>query len=118
MLQDTLAYGYAQAFRLQLLLRGLNPDDFDYTISFAERRTETLSQTTDRALKLKSMGMPEGMVWEELGLDAAQVQKRREWERKNLDPYPNEDPLPNATPVKVTPGNGRKGESSTSIANH
>lgn len=117
-LQDTLAYGYAQAFRLQLLLRGLNPDDFNYTISFAERRTETLSQTTDRALKLKSMGMPEGMVWEELGLDAAQVQKRREWERKNLDPYPNEDPLPNARPVKVTPGNGRKGESGTSVANH
>ncbi|QZA80842.1 portal protein [Deefgea piscis] len=117
-LQDTLAYGYAQAFRLQLLLRGLNPDDFDYTISFAERRTETLSQTTDRALKLKSIGMPEGMVWEELGLNAAQVQKRREWERKNLDPYPNEDPIPTSQVVKVTPGNGRKGESGTSIAQH
>lgn len=117
-LQDTLAYGYAQAFRLQLLLRGLNPDDFNYTIQFAERRTETPTQTTDRALKLKAMGLPEGMCWEELGLDAAVVQKRREWEREHLDPYPHDDPMPSATkPVKITPGNGRKGESATSVGN-
>ena len=112
-LQDTLAFGYAQAFRLQLLFRGLNPDAFDFTISFAERRTESLSQTVDRALKLRAVGLPQGMVDEELGYDAATVEKRRQWEAKNMDPYPNEDPIPN---VKITPGNGRKGDSGTHIA--
>lgn len=118
-LQDELAFAYAQGFRLHLYLKGINADAEDFTIRFAERRTETQTQTTDRGLKLKALGLPEGMVWEELGFDPAYVRKRREWEAKNYDPYPEPDnigPPPKPT-VKVTPGNGRKGESATSVTN-
>ncbi|MCE5181656.1 MAG: hypothetical protein LLG15_07640 [Betaproteobacteria bacterium] len=115
-IQDTLSYAYEQGFRLELLLKGINPDDEDFTITFAERRTETLSQTADRGLKLKAMGLPQGMVWEEMGYDPAYVEKRRAWEVQNYSPYP--DPNNIAAPkVSITPGNGRKGESGTSISN-
>lgn len=117
--QDTLSFAYEQGFRLELLLKGINPDDEDFTITFAERRTETLSQTADRGLKLKAMGLPQGMVWEEMGYDPAYVEKRRAWEAKNFDPYPEPDKIGAAgSPrVSITPGNGRKGESGTSISN-
>lgn len=111
-LQDMLALVYEFGFRLQLLLRGINPDTEPFTITFAERRTETLGQTTDRALKLKALGLPPSMVWEELGYNAAAVEARRQSDAKHYAPYPE----PNAPPaVKVTPGNGRKGDSATDI---
>lgn len=120
-LQDTLSFGYEQGFRLDLLLKGINPDDHDFTLTFAERRTETPNQTTDRALKLQALGLPQGMVWEELGYDASTVRKRKESEAKNFDPYPNPPdqitPKPRVPDVKITPGNGRKGDSGTSISN-
>ena len=118
-LQDTQAFVYEQGFRLQLLLKGINPDDEDFAITFAERRTETLSQTTDRGLKLKALGLPQGMVWEEMGYDPVYVEKRRQWEAENYDPYPDPNKIgaPAAPKVSVTPGNGRKGESGTSIGN-
>lgn len=130
-LQDTLSFVYEQGFRLHLLLKGINPDNEDFRVTFAERRTETPSMTTDRALKLVAIGLPKGLVWEELGYDPAYVERRREWEAKNTDPYPDPNAPdampadPNARPVarnrgvsvKVTPGNGRKGESGTSINN-
>jgi hypothetical protein len=130
-LQDTISFAYEQGFRLHLLLKNINPDNEDFRVTFAERRTETPTQTTDRGLKLKALGMPQGMVWEELGYDPAYVQRRREWEAKNYDPYPEEDEDGETPPqqpsrpvsrnrgvtVKVTPGNGRKGESGTSIGN-
>lgn len=119
-LQDTLSFGYEQGFRLDLLLNGINPDDHDFTLTFAERRTETATQTTDRGLKLQALGLPQGMVWEELGYDASTVRKRKEWEAKNFDPYPNPDqitPKPRVPDVSITPGNGRKGESGTAITN-
>lgn len=113
-LQDVLALIYEFGFRLQLLLRGINPDAEPFTITFAERRTETLSQTTDRALKLQALGLPKSMVWEEIGYNAADVEARRQSDAKHYDPYPE----PNTPPtVKVTPGNGRKGDSATSV-NH
>lgn len=114
-LQDMLALAYEFGFRLQLLLRGINPDAEPFTITFAERRTETLTQTTDRALKLQALGLPKSMVWEEIGYNAAEVEARRQSDAKHYDPYPSE---PNAPPaVKITPGNGRKGESTTSVSN-
>lgn len=118
-LQDTQAFAYEQGFRLHLLLKGINPDDHDFTITFAERRTETPNQTADRGLKLQALGIPPGMVWEELGYDASYVRKRKEWEAKNYDPYPDPDKigLPGASRISITPGNGRKGESGTSISN-
>lgn len=127
-LQDTLSFAYEQGFRLQLLLKGINPDDYDFTITFAERRTETPNQTADRGLKLQVLGIPQGMVWEELGYDASYVRKRKEWEAKHYDPYPDPDKIsmpgggkinrpPGGARVSITPGNGRKGESGTSISN-
>lgn len=117
-IQDTMSFAYEQGFRLHLLLKGINPDDHDFTVTFAERRTETPNQTADRGLKLQALGIPEGMVWEELGYDAAYVRQRKEWEAKNYDPYPDPDKIGAGGPtVKITPGNGRKGESGTSINN-
>lgn len=129
-LQDTQAEAYEEGFRLHLLLKGINPDDEDFKITFAERRTETKTQSMDIALKMRAVGYPQGMVYEYLGDDPAYVERRREWEVKNLDPYPGEgeQDAPPAAPaapvsrnrgvtVKVTPGNGRKGESGTSIGN-
>jgi hypothetical protein len=118
-IQDTLAYGYEHAFRLQLLLNGVNPDEEDFCIEFAERRTETPNQAADRGLKLQALGFPFGMVWEELGYDPAYVRQRIEWERENFDPYPDPENIAPAgtAKVKITPGNARKGESGTAIAN-
>jgi hypothetical protein len=115
--QDTLAFAYEAGFRLQLLLKGINPDAEDFRITFAERRTETPTQTVDRGLKLKAMGLPQGMVWEELGYDPAYVQRRRQWEAQQYDPYPEAQGGANPSNVSITPGNGRKGESATSISN-
>jgi len=58
-LQDTLAYGYEHAFHIDLLLKGINPLDADFTICYAERRTETPNQAADRALKLQRAGHAE-----------------------------------------------------------
>jgi len=119
-LQDTLAFAYEAGFRLQLMLKGINPDAEEFWISYAERRTETPNQAADRALKLKALGLPDGMVWEELGYDPAYVRRRREYEAEHYDPYPDPNAIQPATGagrVKITPGNGRKGESGTSIRN-
>jgi len=118
-IQDTLSFAYEQGFRLELLLKGINPDDFDFTITFAERRTESPNQTADRGLKLQALGIPQGMVWEELGYDASYVRKRKDWEAKNYDPYPEPDKIGvlGGAKVSITPGNGRKGDSGTSISN-
>jgi hypothetical protein len=118
-IQDTLAYGYEQAFRLQCLLKGINPDDEDFCIEFAERRTETPNQAVDRGLKLQALGFPQGMVFEELGYDPSYVRQRIEYERENFDPYPDPEAIaPTGTAkVKITPGNARKGESGTAIGN-
>lgn len=118
--QDTLAYAYEHAFRFQLLIKGINPDDEDFSVGFAERRTETPNQTVDRGLKLKAMGMPEGMVWEEMGYDPSYVRQRRDWEAEHYDPYPDPGKIgpgegKGSPTVKITPGNAPKGESMTSI---
>jgi hypothetical protein len=117
-LQDTLSFAYEQGFRLHLLLKGINPDDESFSITFAERRTESLTQTTDRGLKLKALGLPESLVWEEMGYDPAEVAARRTWEfDSKYNPYLPAD-LAAAPPpvVKITPGNARKGNSATSVS--
>lgn len=123
-LQDTQAIVYEQGFRLHLLLKGINPDAGEFSVTFAERRTETLSQTIDRGLKLKALGLPESMVWEQIGINPVDVAARRQWEHDTkYDPYPPADvsatpPLVVPPPVvKVTPGNARQGNSATSIGN-
>lgn len=115
-MQYMLAWVYAEGFRLQLLLKGKNPNAFRYEIAFAERRTESKTQTTDRALKLKAVGVPEGVVFEELGYNYDDVIERRKEERKHYNPYPDfaEDHIPSSK-ITITPGNGRKSESATDI---
>lgn len=118
-LQDTLAYGYQQAFHIDLLLKGINPHDADFSICYAERRTETPNQAADRALKLQALGMPQNLIWQELGYDPDYINEMKKHQANTVDPYPDDLPPPVAAPgrVKITPGNGRKGESGTSIAN-
>ena len=71
-LQDELSWVYEQGFRLQLLLNGINPDDYDFEVSFAERLTETPNAKADRALKIMSVGASKSTVWEAAGLDPEQ----------------------------------------------
>jgi hypothetical protein len=118
-MQDTLSWAYEQGFRLHLLLKGINPDDQEFKVTFAERRTESLTQTTDRGLKLQALGLPESLVWEEIGFDPVTVAARRQWEHDTkYNPYPPDDVSATPPPVvKITPGNARKGNSGTSISN-
>lgn len=115
-MQDTISWIYSQGFYLDLLLNGINPDPQDFKITFAQRRTETMSQTMDIGLKMKALGYPQGMVYEYIGDNPAYVEKRRKAEADLYDPYP-EDEQESDPSVKITPGNGRKGESATSIKN-
>lgn len=115
LIQDTLAHAYDQGFRLELMLAGINPDDAGYWVKFAERRTETPNQLTDRMLKWQAMRMPQDMIDEEMGFNPQDVQKRRDEQAKRGDPYPEPDAIGRAPKVKVTPGNAPKGESATSV---
>jgi hypothetical protein len=120
-LQDTQAFAYDQGFRLHLLLKGINPDAESYWVGFAERRTETPNQTTDRALKYAALGMPRGLIWEEMGYNPQDIRARLDQEAKDGNPYPDPAAIGGAPgapgskpPIKITPGNAPKGESATS----
>ena len=120
-LQDTLAFGYAQGFRLHLLLRGMAPDPSEHCVEFAERRTETPNQLADRMMKFLALGLPRDLIFEEMGFNAQQIRERLEYEHSQYDPYPDaagSTAPPGTVPdVKVTPGNAPKGESATSVSN-
>ncbi|TCS35788.1 hypothetical protein EDC30_10987 [Paucimonas lemoignei] len=116
-LQDTLSFGYEQVFRFELLLQGIVAGEDDFCVSYAERRTESPNQAADRALKLQALGLPDDMIYEELGYDPVYVDKRRKFAINKKDPYPEEMPDPARSRVKITPSNARKGESATSITN-
>lgn len=116
-MQDELAAVYQLGFELQLLLDGVNPDNFDFSVEFAERRTETANQAADRGLKYQAMGASQQTVFEIIGLDADQEAKRREKEKDKWNPYPDPNNInPKRPDVSVTPGNQRKGESATNIS--
>lgn len=119
-LQDTAAFAYQLGFELELLLRGINPDDYEFTVGFAERRTETPNQAADRALKLQAMGFSRRTVLETAGGDYETERARRETEAKETDPYPEGEagmnPPPGSPRVAVTPGNAPKGDSATTIS--
>ena len=120
-LQDLAAQQYEFGFRLDLLLHGINPDAWDFSIEFAERHAETLNQRADRALKYQALGVPKDMIWDAAGLDPAAVRRQREAEADENDPFPDNDPggsgRPRSPSVKITPGNERKGDSGTTISN-
>ncbi len=117
-LQDEQSYAYQLGFELQLLLDGMDPDNFDFTVQFAERRTETPNQAADRGLKLQALGASNQTALEIAGLDSAKEERRRKKENKGRDPYPDPTSIGiKRTPsVSVTPGNQPKGESATTIS--
>ena len=115
-LQDEIACVYQFALELELLLTGANPDNFDFSVQFAERSTETLNQRADRALKYQAMQLPMQTVWESAGLDPQAELAKLENQRRSRDPYPDPHQIGGGGGVKVTPGNARKGESATTVA--
>jgi len=121
-MQDTLSQVYRCGFELELLLAGMDPDNFDFEVVFAERKTDTPNQRADLALKYSALGLPKRMVWDAAGFDAEAVEQELEVERERSDPFPDESainpPQAGAGPgrVSVTPGNERKGESATTIS--
>lgn len=118
-MQDTGSFIYEMGFRLQLLLEGINPDEHEMWVSYAERRTETPNQRADLALKHQALGVPDTLVFRAAGLDPAEVRTHLEAQRTERDAYPS--PLQIGPPAKqrvsITPGNARKGESATSVSN-
>jgi hypothetical protein len=123
--QDTLAWEYEWSFRVHLMLQGVVAEPDEFSLRFAERRTETPNQVADLALKLSALGLPPPLVWEEMGLDPHRILKAVDEWAKRTDPYPPMPPTAGAggaqatrmpaPQVSVTPGNARKGESATSV---
>ncbi len=121
-LQDTLSMAYELGFRLDLLLQGIDPDAQEFSVKFAERRTETPNQAADRALKVQAIGASTETVWRTAGLNPTTEIAQRESERRAQDPYPAPEQItPQAGSkrprVSITPGNQPKGESATDINN-
>ena len=117
--QELVAEVYRAGFELHLLLQGRDPDRWDWDVKFADRRTETASQAADRGLKLQSAGVSQRTVLETLGLDPDQERDRLEEEAEESDLYPRPDLLgqEKQRTVSITPDNGGKGESATSVSN-
>lgn len=113
-LQDSVAVAYRFGFELDLLLSGIDPQAFEFEISFAERRTETPNQSADRALKLQALGVAKEMVWDTAGVDPSQCKAQLDAEKAEFEPYID---MPVSKPnVSITPGNARNGESATTIS--
>lgn len=121
-LQDSVASGYELAFRMHLLFKGIDPAPGEFTLRFAQRRTDTPNQVADLALKYMAMGLPWEMIWTDMGLDADLVRRKLEEQAARKDPYPLPSAVDTGVPggkpnVSITPSNARKGESGTSISN-
>jgi len=120
-LQDIQAQVYEAGFRLQLLFDGINPDQFDFCVKFAERRTDTPNQRADLALKHRALGMGDRHVWSVAGEDPEKILQSRKAQINSSDPYPSDlteefpEDSANKQKISVTPGNQKKGESSTDI---
>ena len=123
-LQDAGGATYAFAFRIHLLLQGIDPGPDEFYLRFATRRTETANQVADLALKYMALGLPDEHIYREMGLDPQKIREMKIAQATSNDPYPN--PLkvgPDGVPVlqgggqkvSVTPGNARKGESGTAV---
>jgi hypothetical protein len=135
-MQMVAASVYEQGFRLHLLLRGINPNAYDFHVAFAERLTDSPNQRADLALKQQALGASRETVYETAGLNATQELKAIKRERATLDPYPEDVDEGDLTPpgvtapasgplapgtrprISVTPGNAPKGESAVSITNN
>src|SRR3546814_11310959 len=83
------SYVYELGFRMELLMKGINPDAVDFDVNFAERRTDSPNQRADLALKYQALGVPPNMVYETAGLNPAQVREQQDEDAGNNDPSPN-----------------------------
>lgn len=127
--QDAHGGVYAFAFRIHLLLKGIDPDPDDFYLRFSTRRTESANQVADLALKWMALGLPDEHIFAEMGLDPQKIRAMKIKQATSNDPYPNPlkvgtDGLPpgqsadnkanvSKTNVSITPSNARKGESAT-----
>lgn len=123
-MQDTATFVYELGFKLDLLLQGISPDNLDFTIKYAERRTETPNQAIDRALKEQALNLPDEYIWRTAGYEPEKVKAIVDLQKKSRDPYPDHDDdqdldrqRPRMPRVKITPGNQRKDDSGTAITN-
>jgi hypothetical protein len=119
-LQDAGAGAYEVAFRMHLLFKGIDPGPGEFTLRYAQRRTETPNQVADLALKYIAMGLPDDIVYAEAGWDPDYVRAKRIEQAQRNDPYPPVAGAPGASggnKVSITPSNARKGESATAIGN-
>jgi hypothetical protein len=124
-LQDAVASGYELAFRMHLLFKGIDPAPGEFTLRFAQRRTDTPNQVADLALKYVALGLPDDMIFSDMGLDPDYVRQKRIEQAERKDPYPPNRMVDTGVPgsavtpakVSITPGNARKGESGTAISN-
>lgn len=116
-LQDNVSYVYELGFRLDLLLKNINPDADEFSVQYAERRTDTPNQRADLALKHQALGVPADLCWETAGLDPNKVREHIENQDDDNNPYPNHRHATKGAPkVTVTPGNRPKHESGTTIS--
>jgi hypothetical protein len=89
-------------------------------LRYAQRRTDTPNQMADLALKYIAAGLPDDIVYGEMGFDPDYVRTKRIEQAERNDPYPSNQQDPAATSgnvVKITPGNAMKKESATAIGN-
>lgn len=125
--QNLLQDVYRAGFRLQLLLDGDDPDAEAWAVQYKERRTETPNQGADRALKYQALGASQETIFRAAGLDPADEKERLRKQASETDPYPDaadDDDDDNDAgagaeaggQVRITPGNGRKGDSATTIS--
>lgn len=126
-IQTIAASVYRQGFVLHLLLRGINPQAYDFDVAFVERLTDTPNQRADLALKHQALGASRETVFETAGLNAAAEKQAIDREREEEDPYPHDAdeigddgapivPRRRGQPsVSITPGNAPKGESATHV---
>lgn len=119
-LQDAHGGVYAFAFRIHLLLKGIDPGPDDFYLRFKTRRTESANQIADLALKWMALGLPDEYIQSEMGLDPVKIRAMKLKQAKSTDPYPN--PLRDGgneggdQNISVTPGNAPKGESATTVS--
>ena len=116
-MQDVQASVYESSFKIDLLLQGINPQSYEFSVVFSERRTDTPNQRADLALKHQALGVPRELVWDVAGMNSSEVLAQIKAEAESDDPYPESAANPDGPNVRITPNNAPKGESATSINN-
>lgn len=124
--QDAQAGVYAFAFRIHLLIKGIDPEPDEFYLRFSERRTESANQVADLALKWMALGLPDEHIQSQMGLDPQKIRAMKIKQANSNDPYPNAlkpgadaGGVPEAgtvNKISVTPNNAPKGESATNVA--